>query len=769
VSAVTRQARANLRRGRLQAGLVVLVVAAAATLLTIAFATMGATGGAYERLFERTAGAHLWLELDGALVESEVARDTLLATPGVTDATSPRTTTRGADLRFDVGRATVHVREWPGDSERIARVAVVAGDAPDRSDEIAVDINVASTHDLELDDTLGLLTIDGWRDARVTAFTASAETCPYPTCQPTVVHLGAGGLAAYGLLDRPDLVSIALGLRVDGATSTSSVQDAAERALPPGAVVMAHDHETIRELTAFLLQIQSVFLLAFGLVATLAAGALIANAIGEAVRTQTRRIGLLKAVGFTRAQVARTYLVEQLGLAAVGAVAGLLIGMVVARATLREVAMQYGEASLQVPAWIVLTVPVVVLAVSAVFTILPVRRAARTDTITAIRSGSAARPRGRVGLAQAVPAAAATGLADLRARPARTLVATLTVCIAVVTLVFASTTTATLRWFSDDPAAGFRPAADLTVLRPPLLSDAQVRATFAEQPEVVGVAGDTWVPFRFPDGDDQLQIRFISDVEHLPYVLLEGRPFDGPGEVVAGYALARDHELVPGDSTTLVIDGDHVEVAVVGIYRESSNLGQLLMGDVATLTGLRDGVEPFQYHVTLDGGADATTVARRVREATEEALSPTVVAEAGLGILDTLPSIIAGLSLALAGIAVVGVSTTVWMGVQERRRDTGLLKAVGMSSAQTVGSILIGVVAVAAVAYLVGLPVGVIGTNVLLDVLARQLGFGPLSARFVAGELLLILPVIVAIAMGAAAVPARRAGRIPVAEALRYE
>jgi ABC-type lipoprotein release transport system permease subunit len=37
------------------------------------------------------------------------------------------------------------------------------------------------------------------------------------------------------------------------------------------------------------------------------------------------------------------------------------------------------------------------------------------------------------------------------------------------------------------------------------------------------------------------------------------------------------------------------------------------------------------------------------------------------------------------------------------------------------------------------------------------------------GELLLILPVIVAVAMGAAAVPARRAGRIPVAEALRYE
>lgn len=64
---------------------------------------------------------------------------------------------------------------------------------------------------------------------------------------------------------------------------------------------------------------------------------------------------------------------------------------------------------------------------------------------------------------------------------------------------------------------------------------------------------------------------------------------------------------------------------------------------------------------------------------------------------------------------------------------------------------------------------GLLGTSVLLDVLARQLGFGPLDPRFAAGELLSILPVILALAVMAAVVPAWRAARIPVAEALRHE
>src|SRR5690606_10377708 len=111
--------------------------------------------------------------------------------------------------------------------------------------------------------------------------------------------------------------------------------------------------------------------------------------------------------------------------------------------------------------------------------------------------------------------------------------------------------------------------------------------------------------------------------------------------------LARDHDLTPGDTTEVVVHGATIRVDVVGIYREPSNLGQLLMGDLATVTGLGGDDQPSQYHLTLVDGADAPAVAETLRRATDDALSPVVVAEAGMGILDTLPTVVLGLSVAL--------------------------------------------------------------------------------------------------------------------------
>jgi putative ABC transport system permease protein len=770
VTPVAAQARANLRRGRLQAVLVLVTITAAAALLTVATSTLGAATGGYDRLFERTDGAHLWLQVDTAVVDGPTLVDELGQLPGVVATTTPRATVRGADLRLGEGRATVHVREWVAEAEPVARLALLAGQAPTRADEIALDHNVVATHGLEMGGRVDLLTGEGWQPLTLTAVTASAEMCPYPTCQPTVVHLGPGGLDAAGLADAEGRPTAAIGVRIDPAvTSTGAVLDAVEERVPGAALVMAHDHETIRETTGFLLRIQAVFLLAFGIVAALAAGALVANAIGEAVRAQYRQIGLLKAVGFTRGQVARTYLVQQLSLAAVGSLLGVVIGLVAAVATLGAVAEQFGADRLRPPWWVFVAVPAVVLAITTLSTLLPVRRASRVDAITAIRTGTAARQRHAARLLRRVPPPVATGVADLRARPARTLATTLTLVAAVVALVFASTTAATLAWFTDDPDAGFRPAAELTMLRPPLVDDAEVRAVLAAEPAIVGIASDTWYPFRLPGEDSQLQLRAIAGAAHLPVAILEGRTFERPGEVIAGYGISEDQGFRVGTTHLIEVDGTPVEVEVVGTYREASNLGQLLMTDVATLTAVADVVTPFEYHLVLAPGSDPRQVAAGLSAASDEVLSPRVTADRGLGILDSMPAIIGGLSVVLVTVALLGVLATVWMGVQERRRDTGLLAAIGMTPRQSLLAVLLGAVAMGVAAYAIGLPAGVAGTGVLLDGLARELGFGPLQIQRDGWALAAVLPAVVAVAVAGAAVPAWRAGRIPVAEALRHE
>ena len=138
-------------------------------------------------------------------------------------------------------------------------------------------------------------------------------------------------------------------------------------------------------------------------------------------------------------------------------------------------------------------------------------------------------------------------------------------------------------------------------------------------------------------------------------------------------------------------------------------------------------------------------------------------------VVGTLPTVMAVLVAVLAGIALLGVFDSVWIGVQERARELGLLKAVGMTGSQIVGSALAGAALMGVVGFAIGLPVGIAATRALLDGLGHNLGFGPLPTHAEPGLLVLALPVLVGVALLGAAIPARRAARLPVAEALRME
>jgi hypothetical protein len=64
MQAMIRQAKANLQSHKLQSALIASTLFAAATLLSLALVTLYTARGGYNRLFERTHGAHLWLYLD---------------------------------------------------------------------------------------------------------------------------------------------------------------------------------------------------------------------------------------------------------------------------------------------------------------------------------------------------------------------------------------------------------------------------------------------------------------------------------------------------------------------------------------------------------------------------------------------------------------------------------------------------------------------------------------------------------------------------------
>jgi putative ABC transport system permease protein len=110
------------------------------------------------------------------------------------------------------------------------------------------------------------------------------------------------------------------------------------------------------------------------------AGVLIMNVMLVSVSQRTSEVGLLKAIGATRAQITALFLTEAILVSVAGAVAGLFVGFGVDWI----VGKIYPSLPLSPPTWAVALAIVVAVLSGVVFGLLPARRAARLDPVAAL-------------------------------------------------------------------------------------------------------------------------------------------------------------------------------------------------------------------------------------------------------------------------------------------------------------------------------------------------------------------------------------------------
>nr|BFE71258.1 ABC transporter permease [Actinoplanes digitatis] len=240
----------------------------------------------------------------------------------------------------------------------------------------------------------------------------------------------------------------------------------------------------------------------------------------------------------------------------------------------------------------------------------------------------------------------------------------------------------------------------------------------------------------------------------------------GPGRIaVSGFA-ADETGLKVGDTTTLAAAGKTARVQVVATLPDGAPLQSYLLLDPADLTGLG---APAGYSGLL---ADAANTGEEGRTAGQKALRQLAQGRTGVGVTvladqrDQLNLVLNGVlavALGLIGltvlIAVVGVGTTTALSVVERVRESGLLRAVGLSRGGlrvmlTAESSLYGVIG-ATIGLLLGVPyawlsIKALGVNAPLSLPVWQL-----AAVFAA---------LVTFTALAGVLPARKASRVsPVA------
>jgi putative ABC transport system permease protein len=246
---------------------------------------------------------------------------------------------------------------------------------------------------------------------------------------------------------------------------------------------------------------------------------------------------------------------------------------------------------------------------------------------------------------------------------------------------------------------------------------------------------------------------------------------DAGGTTILPVAVARRLGLHVGDVMRIPVDSIHQLELTVGAIVERSmpgSSGEAILVGWKDATGTLGVLGADAFAVRFAPGAAATAAPALVETARTYALESNPIERVQGAIADALArvfSLFDALAIVAVIVAALGIVNTLTMGVVERIREIGVLRAIGMSRRQVMRMVVVEAAILGIVGVVVGSLAG-IGAGALLLELGGGLGVPggiPWLPIGVAAVLGLVLPTL------AALYPARVASRISIVESLHYD
>jgi putative ABC transport system permease protein len=793
MSALSRVVRSGVNRRWVQTVVITLATAAAVTSGVLGVGLLVASNAPFDHAFAAQHGAHLTVLTDRAEATpeqlsstSEVAGVTeasgpfavaqVMVLPGLPPGeTAPPPGARGPVL-------TVAARTGPGTG--VDQVSLTEGRWADGPDEVVL----AAGGDLRVPagDTLTMGEGSEAREVTVVGLARSVSDTADAWMTPVGVAALPAGSSGYQMLYRLD----------DAATSSQvgDARDAVAATLPDGAVTSARSWLVVKKEANSQTSLFVPFLLTFGGLSLLLSVLIVGTVVAGAVGSTTRRIGILKALGFTPSQVVRAYVAQALLPASVGALLGVVVGNLVAVPLLADTEDLYGTVALTIARWVDVAVLLGALAVVTVTASAAAGRAGRLSAVDALavgRTPTAGRGRyaARVAARLPLPRPVTLGIARPFSAPARAAAMVVAIAFGAAAVTLAAGLATSLNRIQ---VAADHSAADLVVdgfdgggpggaqHTPKPGTEPETEREPAD-PVAVAAALDAapgtahWLGFAESDvvvpgltGGESSLVEYSEHPAWVGYELVQGRWFTRPGEAVVPTEVLRSTDRRIGDSLTLTRDGKPVTLTIVGEVFDPGNNDGLVLTQAgpgttfsAWLVAVSDGTDPGEYADSLQQALDPLGLTAHL-EGADGADELVIIIDALAGLL----------TLMLVTVAGLGVLNAVVLDVRERVHDIGIHKALGMTPRQTLTAVLSSVVLIGLVGGLLGVPAGVLLHGILLPAMGDGAGVElpqVVLSVFGAGELAVFVLGGLVLATAGALLPAGWAARTRTATALRTE
>jgi len=667
-----------------------------------------------------------------------------------------------------VNQVRLHQGNWPGPGE------------------VLVERSSLDTNPVRIGDTITIKTRQG-RGERTLTVSGIAWTPAYPSA----------AILAYSLCYAPvrDVQEFA-GLTGDNMilirlTDVGQRDKTAERiAQTLHRRNVWFDHLHVRDPGEFVgkRELEAIFavMTLFTALGLLISGFLVANTLSAIVSEQVSEIGAIKAVGGTRQQVLALYLVASALYGLVGTAMGSVVGFLGSDALIDYIA---GFLTLDVGLPVVPRAfglgAVVGLGVTVAAGFWPAWRGTGISVrealsaygiVSAYGQGTIDRLLTRL---RGLPPLVLFSARNLARRKSRSLITFLAIGVATAAFLAAQATSASVEGAIDTLFHVYNSDAWVWFEEP-------VRADFAARLRAIpGVTGvERWSNVGCNVQYTQALLYGLpADTRMYRYDLAAGRWF-APGawdEIVLTTGLAEKASVHPGDSVTLDIWGNQREFQVVGLAVDNitSGIGATPIGKafapadtVSRLMGRQGWADFFALQTQDRSPAGVEAVLTRIEDRYGDLKLRAAAAYADMEYARDVSRI---LTLALWAMVVIvalsggiGVLNTLALNVMERRREIGVLRAIGAVDWSMVQVFLTEGLILGLLGAIVGLLIAYPLARYFVDTIAAHMGF-PIPTVFTGGTAAAGALFALILAAAASLGPALGAARMRVSEALRYE
>jgi putative ABC transport system permease protein len=688
--------------------------------------------------------------------------------------------------------------------------------------EIAIDKHSAKLAKLGIGDHTTVLTAGEPRDATVVGITRFGDV-DTPGGLSVVLF---DDVTAQEVLNQPgeiDAIAVTAlaGVEPDALVARiAPIVGATNEVISGAALTAEHQHDIGKDISQF-----GVFLTMFALIALFVGAFIINNTFSIIVSQRTKEMALLRAIGASGRQVRLAVLAEAAVTGLVASTIGLAAGIGVAkglRALLSALGVDIPLGNLRITTATIIGSIVVGVAITLAAAVLPARRASRVAPIAALRDiaqdrSAVSRRRIFIGSVTTLLAAGVM-LAGRNAVDAKVVglgAFALLISVTVLGPVLARPVASAL----GVPLARLRGTAGSIARQNAMRNPKRTSRTASSL--MIGVAlvsflsifaasikssgagafrddfqGTVIIDSGAIDSSSGLTPNIAADLTTRPGVrtVTEQRIANVEYDGTAGFLNAYDVTTVATMFNLGNIEGDLTQLGADGIAVESgSGPDAVQLGDTHTVA-FQTGTATFTVRAIYDHASD-TIGSRFVDLAAFEATLPerldsriyvnaddaAVVDQAADGYptakvltteafisqqngnLDTILALMYALLGLAVLIALLGIANTLALSIHERKRELGLLRAVGMSRAQVRSSVRWESAIIALFGTALGLT---IGTFLAWNMVHAITTSG--AARFVIPTGSLITAAMIATIAGVAAalLPARRAARVDVLTAM---